>query len=103
MAAKPTVTKALTELGFRISNSQQADLVIDLTITLETKQSDSAYYSFASGRATIKDADGRVLNEYLERVKRISGVSRGMAEGKAVEALGDNLGKAVGRTLLEKN
>ena len=101
VAALPTVTKALTELGFRVSKSEQADLVIGLTITLETKRADSAHYSFASGRATIADSNGPVLNEYVERVRRISGVSQGMAEGKAVEALGDNLGKALGRTLLK--
>lgn len=96
------VVKALTDAGFRISNSTQPDLAVELRVSIQSDWKDGTHYVFAEGAATIRDLNGSILSEYSSRAKGASSVSRELAESRAFENIGSSIGKVLANTFMEK-
>lgn len=91
----------LTDLGLRISASN-ADLNFSYAADLRQAERSGRYYAFASGQVKISEASGRILSEFSQEAKGVSGASMAQAEHKAINALVKKLGKELAISLLER-
>ena len=95
------LTSHLTDLGLRIS-SNNTDLNFSYAADLRPTERSGRYYVFASGQVKISEASGRILSEFSQEAKGVSGASMAQAEHKAINALVKKLGKELAISLLEK-
>jgi|GEM_PF-1338752 len=95
------LTSHLTDLGLRIS-ANNADLNFSYAADIRPVEKSGRYYVFVSGQVKISEASGRILSEFSQEAKGVSGASMAQAEHKAINALVKKLGKELAKSLLEK-
>ena len=100
-AIRSGLAKSLTDLGLRISQ-RKGDLNFFFKADLREVEKGGRYIVFADGSVTIKDNNGRVLSEFSQDAKGVSGASMAQAKRKAIQSLGKNLGKELAKSLVQK-
>jgi hypothetical protein len=95
------LAESLTELGLRISQ-RTGDLNFFFKAELREVKKGGRYFVFADGQVDVKDNDGRVLSEFSEESKGVSGASIEQAKYKAVQSLGKKLGNELAKSLIQK-
>jgi hypothetical protein len=95
------LAESLTELGLRISQ-RTGDLNFFFKAELREVKKGGRYFVFADGQVEVKDNDGRVLSEFSEESKGVSGASIEQAKYKAVQSLGKKLGNELAKSLIQK-
>jgi hypothetical protein len=95
------LAESLTALGLRVSR-RTGDLNFFFKADLREVKKSGRYFVFADGQVEVKDNDGRILSEFSQESKGVSGASMAQAKHKAVQSLGKKLGNELARSLIQK-
>jgi hypothetical protein len=95
------LAESLTKLGLRVSRGT-GDLNFFFKADLREVEKGGRYFVFADGQVEIKDNDGRVLSEFSQDSKGVSGASIEQAKYKAIQSLGKKLGNELAKSLIKK-
>jgi hypothetical protein len=95
------LAESLTGLGLRVSR-RTGDLNFFFKADLREVEKGGRYIVFADGQVEIRDNDGRILSEFSQESKGVSGASMAQAKHKAVQSLGKKLGKELAKSLIQK-
>lgn len=95
------LAESLTALGLRISQ-RKGDLNFFFKADIRQVNKGGRYVVFADGQVEIKDNDARILSQFSQESKGVSAASMEQAKYLAVKNLGEKLGKALAKSLLEK-
>ncbi|MFT6154069.1 MAG: hypothetical protein ACJA0E_000092 [Bermanella sp.] len=95
------LAESLTKLGLRVSRGT-GDLNFFFKADLREVEKGGRFFVFADGQVQIKDNNGRVLSEFSQNSKGVSGASIEQAKYKAVQSLGKKLGNELAKSLIQK-
>jgi len=94
------IRSGLLDRGLRVGGDDTADLVVSAELTLRTVSREPDYFAFAEGNVVVSDADGRAMGQFRHR-SREGSTDPGLAEDRVLEALGEQLGRTLGKHLME--
>ena len=95
-ALDTALAEAMSQLGLRLTTSDEADADLRLTysLTLNRKEVNRTYYVFARSQVQIRDSQNHIMGAFDREAKGVSGMPE-RAENLAAKQLGSILAKEV--------
>lgn len=92
--------RALLAEGMHIREGGEGDIRLRYEADLREVTRGRDTFVFADGNTTVRNADGRIIGEFRERVKGAA-TDTGLARDRALEKLAGAMGKTLGKSLLD--
>jgi hypothetical protein len=94
------IRKALSNQGVRVRMSGGGDLYLKFSASLNTVFKNGAYFTFATGQASVMDKNNDIVSEFSTKVKDGSG-DKNLSVKRAVEKLADELGELTAKGIFD--